>query len=127
MKYFITALILLFDLQSYAYTEYVCKEIGKKSKGRVVYLTQTENKDFKQGESVGFHLLVGKKIPSGPADVLKIQKEIDTDGTATQEDVELQFTSKDGQVVFGIYLDELNESYLYISHKDDGRFGCEKK
>lgn len=104
-----------------ASTSFTCKELDSKQ-NRIVILEQIGNAKIVEGKKVPFKLTVLKTPADGSEVALVV---LETEGTVETEDVMFDFTSKDKKVKFGIYMDELDQSWLKIGKAKTSRFECE--
>lgn len=98
---------------------WVCNEYDRDSnklKQRTVILSQTDDQGLVEGSALAFafELYEGSDIGDSMA----------VEGKVEHEDVNVNFTSADGKVTFGIFLDEMNESSLTIEGEQGGDYVC---
>jgi hypothetical protein len=89
--------------------QYICSEKDALGSAHTVVLTQQGSRPLKEGEKQPFTLRMyetGEKTPS-----------LVKQGTVETEDVMFSFKSDDKKLTFGIYLDELDQSYLEVNRK----------
>lgn len=84
---------------------------------KTVVLTQTDGKGLVEGQELAFMMetYAGAQTFTDNGEVL---------GVVLTEDVQVQFSSEDGAVKFGIFLDEMNESSLTLDGSTKSDFIC---
>lgn len=120
MKFLLLALALV-STNSFAFTSFVCKEKDSKNP-RTATLEQIGNGKIIEGKKIPFKLVV-IKAPTDGREIAIV--ELSKVGTVITEDVTLDFTANDKSVQFGIYLDELDQSWLQIGNNKSSQFVCE--
>lgn len=111
---FALALVVSASAQA-AGTQYICKEL-QGDETRTVVLTQVGSRKIVEGKKEPFVLELYKTGQKTPLLV--------AEGTVETEDVMFNFTSADKRTVFGIYLDELDQSYLTLKGQKTSYFDC---
>lgn len=120
MKKTIFAVLLFTSSMAFADgVKYVCTKYDRatdKLENMTVVLQQTGAGELEEGAPMEFYLEVYEGLSYAP--------EYSAKGTVETEDVMFDFESKDGKITFHIYLDEMEESSLYINGMDLGDFVC---
>jgi hypothetical protein len=111
----------LLGVNSYAGSDMICKEVGKKSLHRQLILRQIEAGDLKPFTAKRYELVLADA--QSKDDVLHVL--LKTEGTMTAGDVDLSFESDDQLVTFETYTDEENSGRLSISENVGGQFNCQ--
>lgn len=110
MLFVLSSLVLSFNLL--AAERFVCQEYDRsngKALDKTVVLTPLSTGELNDSTVVKYQFeLFDNQSEYFPS--------IDLKGSITTEDVMADFKSNDGSIFFRIYLDELNESYLYINN-----------